>query len=439
MLENPVSLWRPTQINGNSVDFAIEEFGSRLPSGTEVVVDKAFENRDQIFYRLKLAPESDILPSSFDDLVGPEVVVHANDFYRALGTNSVATSCYSCRWHGFGGLCEIEALQPSLEVIADSMSNVRSPAQIDQYMDCMLANATLAGDGHSQYFSNYRTYIQSASEAFGVPAQLLQCIFLKESQYNKDIRESEVRNAKGEKVPGAQGLCQIMNGTRKDVNTIIKEGRNFEKREEEYSAKLRDDNQLSNSNRRYMTIKLRQVRQYRNWKTYFSNQWYRDLHGSSVPNSFSNVGRKRPENCIGAAALILREKLWEISDGSFSDMNFDQLTNNRAGDNDPNAARNLMLIMGASYNAGSGGRVGDVIRNADPQTLEEIARQLKTNPAVRLETQNYLQSLENCLTPGNFEGPVGFFGSSPRPDCNEQKAAEQNITNDFKSNFTSWP
>jgi len=420
--------WEPVPVPRDEVGyrdrFFVVEFPDPIPPGLNVVIDQVMERDGGVFYRLSQIE---------DDGAGGQSRVplreghyfEANQFNQSLDVNSMG--CHSCRRAGFGALCDIEDLTPHMEGIASSMANVRSPAQVDLYINCHLSNASEVGDGLTKYWSEYRNYIRAASEAYGIPIQLMQCALLKESKYNSEVENSPA---------GALGMCQIMPDRRDTIDRLVREGEELTaevaqfRREletgvrEDYGIPLSWDD--SDDTGPYRVTRVRNYEQFLGWETYFNNDFYLERH-DVVPGAFSNTGVFRPENCIGAAGMIFMDGLQNIG-ATMNETGFNQVADQYGAATDSNAAMNLMLLMGASYNAGGGrgGTGGRAIRSADPPTLAQMVAAVEESG--NDEAAQYIESLRNCLTPGNYDPPARWYEEGDTlPNCNNERSLEDDF------------
>lgn len=341
---------------------------------------------------------------------------------RLLANEILVDNCEICKEHGMGMVCEFEELAKFGNLFVNSLDNLATPNEVDAYVECQLQHLTLIEENASEWKSDYKEkyvhYINEAATSFGVPPQLLQCSFLKEGKFNRNAKESIIykwedgdvaKDDDGNRIrlPGAKGMCQFMDETASHVDTILVRAQRNLHIEEPSTRTGKKDRDL-----------------WRRWEQTFngliSNGLYAD-YGTDIPTRFSTTGALRPQNCIAAAALYYNDMVTQIS----AHLNVDDIgdvLHEAIDGSDRDATKNLMIVLAAAYNAGPGA-IGRILKRLEtPVTLQAMANQVKEY-APR-ETKRYITSLENCLSPNNFDPPSGWYqpdGMKP-PTCEEQKA-----------------
>jgi hypothetical protein len=314
---------------------------------------------------------------------------------RVASAEEASTSCKTCNEFGIGAICQIQELAALSEVMVNSLSNVRSPHQVDAYIRCQLRGRLESDklERELDYLNQYRHYIKAAAKSFGIPPQLLQCAILRETAFDA---ESESSTA------AARGMCQITPITQTAIDQIVRN----------------DSSRLSGM-----------------WDEAFVDLIQKDLYGfpnengeAEPPTAFTTNGVHRSQNCIVASALYFRDMLQGLASLT-KDSSPEQLIENNSSD--PSAYTNLLLILGAAYNSG-------------PQAIRDIVS--KTSPAFQLktmvakiakdasgETKRYVESLRRCLTPGDFHPPAGWYDENPNdnergmppPECSDELRTQE--------------
>lgn len=317
------------------------------------------------------------------------------------------TNCHTCNTFGIGALCQIKEFASLSEVMVNSLSTTRSPFQVDAYVRCQL-QGRLEGDKldrELEYLNNYRHYIKAASKAFGIPPQLLQCSILRETAFDDESSASHA---------AARGMCQITPITQRAIDQIVQDGQSL------LSAKWDRafDNLIAQG------------------KYNFPN----DAGESEPPSAFTTKGVHRSQNCIIASALYFRNMLEGLASLTGSSHSEDLVSRNSS---DPNAYTNLLLVLGASYNAGPQAIKG-IIKNVSPN-FKLSAMVSKIESEASGETRRYVESLRRCLTPGDYRAPAGWYDENPldgkksmtTPECRDDLKAQDNELGLIPSEF--WP
>lgn len=344
-------------------------------------------------------------------------------------------NCALCLDYGMGLACEVESLRGIADIVVQSLGNVRSPFQVDQYISCQISARSdeKAPEWLKKYNDEYRHYIKSAAENFGVPPQLLQCSFLKESVYNAEV---------GDSTSGAQGLCQFMPNTRDYIDRVLSSASDRQKSGRLYDLiELEEQGLIKESEYDYYNSIMHLDDLYRRWNQTFidldqqGRYPYRSDGQLDLPTGFSSVGVKRPQNCIAGAALYFRDITSQLS-VNIEATSQDQILSGQSARGDGNATLNLMLIMGAAYNAGPG-TVNSLLKaDGSSMTLQQMVETLEASN--NKEMTDYIKSLRRCLDPGNFEAPERWYskGGVTAPSCeaHEQKESELDLIP-----FRYWP
>jgi hypothetical protein len=338
----------------------------------------------------------------------------------------IEPNCATCLDYGMGLVCEVENLRGLADIVVQSLGNVRSPFQVDQYISCQLAarGEEQAPQWLLDYNDQYRLYIKSAAATFGVPPQLLQCAFLKESVYNSDVKNSG---------SGAEGLCQIMPDTRNYIDQVLSSAADRRASGKIYDAieEMEMDQVQSGDEAYYKTI-LKQDDLYQLWNQNFINldqqglYPYRSEGQLDLPTGFSSIGVKRPQNCIAGAALYFRDITSKLS-VKIETTSGDEILSGQSAKGDENATLNLMLIMGAAYNAGPGTINNLLKKDGSSMTLQEMVETLEASG--NKEMTDYMKSLRSCLTPGGFAPPERWYREDGRapPLCEGYKQEESEL------------
>ncbi len=315
--------------------------------------------------------------------------------------------------------CQTDDLRGIASVLADSLNTLRNPEQVDRYIECQIADNP---EQLVNYRDTYRHYIKATADAFALPPQLFQCILMKESKFDIDVSDSPV---------GAQGMCQFMPQTRDTISRIL--GWTNRRRDLGQIQKTREQIQqpdISSNDRQLWQTHIEHDDLLGMWNSNFDTlieqKRYVDGQGkpiTKIPTTFSSVGVRRPQNCIAAAGFLLRENLSDLG-SNFAKLNAEQMQAQ-----EPEAAINLMLILGASYNAGSG-NVNKLLKNlATPTSLTAMIKALENSKDEDLkEMRDYIKSLRRCLTVGNYEAPERWYPTGTPPTCDAAKAVENELS-----------
>ena len=336
-------------------------------------------------------------------------------FSQLSFTELNAANCGECDEYGMGFVCKVDELKNLSTLVVNSLYNIKSSLQVDEYIRCQILGRQ---DSNKQeklerYLKEYRYYIKTTAESFDVPPQLLQCLLLKESVYDEDI---------GNSTSGAKGLCQMLPITRDHINGIISNANlrrstgKIQKIRSEISA-----GQVKAVDEDYYATVVKQDNLLEMWNQNFEKLKQQNRYPlKSIPTAFSNKGLKMPQNCIAGAGLYFREIMTHLN-FNFSDTSMEEIISGAADGSDTVAAINLMLILGAAYNAGPG-TVNKFIKTAEKAlTLASVVKALENSKNGQMK--GYMKSLRNCLTAENFDPPNGWYnkGGMAPPTCEEEK------------------
>lgn len=285
------------------------------------------------------------------------------------------------------------APQSEEPVRSDKNSRFKSVSEIEAYIGCYVVEKD--GAYFKAYQTTYKPLIKAAAREFQVPENLLTCLLMRESRFNKSARSPA----------GALGLGQFMPITMKFLTKIISKG----DKDQETIAELEEvaanaSQKFTDRDQAYAEEYLSTYSLAMQWKGYFDRLKSEGKYSGSAPKRFSADGALTPAIAIGASALYLKLMMeffeadlnpdGKIRTGSVNKPDFD-----------------FLVTVGGSYNIGHNA-AARMLENVRPPTTLKWRKKLENSND---ETGGHIRSIANCLERGSTKPMQGDGAKDCKP------------------------
>jgi hypothetical protein len=280
--------------------------------------------------------------------------------------------------------CEAKLAAEALDAQKALEPKLKSKTELLGYITCFETDP----ENRHAYF-NYREYIKTAAQTFGVNEVFLTCLIMRESRFDK----SRVSPA------GAKGLAQLMPDTIDFVNTLASPN----PKTQDELARLQkiadnDSGKVTLRDQRYAFSILNSFTLSNMWQTYLRALKSNGVAKSRISNlsGFTANDVANPKMAIGAAAIYARYIIDLLQNTLNSDGSVD------TGSHETPHFKFLSTV-GALYNRGHG-LAARVLVGINPPTPAAWTQALgKGND----ETARHITAIENCMEQGSMRPPPG--------------------------------
>jgi hypothetical protein len=270
----------------------------------------------------------------------------------------------------------------------------KTDAQVDEYMACY------AGRDQHLYATRYKYMVEAAARRFDVSSQMVKCLLLRESQWDKDLLSCTCATGIGQQtLENAQSLDKIIGDSATRVAGKKFSTGDLGGRWDAYMSdlKAKDWTQGCTGN-----MKTAEQISDENSDSYKAAASHREKGcGKNPPKCpiFKVDDRRCPAASIGGAAFYLKQIKNRL----------DQINAKRKKKLEWWQIDDATIALTIAYNSGQGAAFDWILQNPPGDEVESftslVLQNAKVSPEKNKEMRHHFRAIRNCLTQDQWGSP----------------------------------